>query len=1095
MPNLIDPNLRKKLQDYQPPMPGKYPPTAIQPKVNPIAPWMGQLPSYAPWLQQGTPAQNLMQGVQGLTGGYEDFAKRTAMAASQPFRPEPTEPSQRPPTPEEKGRGVFAYQSTGAEEKAYEEWEAPSISTEGAHLFKLPWTPEDTKPWELSVKTPLEELAYLPLWMTGGRGATAPAKAALGAIEKRTPQAVRTALREEAGVLGRAKTPTEEVVNFVHYGREPGVTKLSPKFHGTGIAGTEKRTAAEYPELFQERLYAYKPTHTKDVKLSENMYIGTLKKDKILQPNSEEATKVWSSLRKRLEAGGYSLADKRAATEMRIKLAKEAGYEAVDLGENGFIILSEQAVKEVPRGLAKNIVAAHQVQGGSTYSLGAKEAKKGYALSVNPERTMSIPSRDLQEAQVLSFMSKNVDLLGKPNKYVGTWYDDVAKTTELDVVTVEANINKATMLAEEHGQKAIFDLGTNTEIRTTLGAAQEAAAPYIGLPLRERAIKKLTDVLKIEKPLMRETKELQHIALRAKAARIGRALEATGEPESVLTGAGKLRAGKLPAAKGERSLRTQIEPEETSELFGMIKEHPTLRGFEKLDTTDAFVKLLDTNQRLTKSEIKLLSEVFGPEFAARFRTLGQRVVRGLLEGAGLLRGLVASGELSATLRQGAPLLSRRPYLFPGMMKEQAKYLFSAKNLEKADALMKAHPKFKLWVESKGYTAPIPGKAAALWKAEETFMSNWFRHIPVIAQTERAYVGGLNWLRFNSFLHGEKLLTKQGLATEESLQGLAKLINLASGRGEAKFLNSEIGPVLNALLFSPRYQLSRMQLPKMLFSSNKAVSKEAWKMMASHLAFGTSVISALVLAGGEFEIDPRSSDFGKVKIGETRLDFWSGFAQYTRFVAQLASNQRKKTTTGEIVDLNRFQTMIRFGQSKLSPAAGLINDIMTGQTFLGEEMAWDEETMQREAFRRTVPFWWQDMVDAITEEGLLGGLVASPGFLGVGVVTHTPLEGPGAKQSMPQQITKQIEDGIYSRYPANVRQQLEQLKSLESSDKAKAREFLYQHPELMSIRMEIAQAKQQALTQQGQGEMQQRQTEMQQAMQQRQAEIRQKLGGG
>jgi hypothetical protein len=41
-----------------------------------------------------------------------------------------------------------------------------------------------------------------------------------------------------------------------------------------------------------------------------------------------------------------------------------------------------------------------------------------------------------------------------------------------------------------------------------------------------------------------------------------------------------------------------------------------------------------------------------------------------------------------------------------------------------------------------------------------------------------------------------------------------------------------------------------------------------------------------------EIDPRSTDFGKIKVGNIRWDIWGGFQQWVRVASQLATGERK-----------------------------------------------------------------------------------------------------------------------------------------------------------------------------------------------------------
>ena len=537
-------------------------------------------------------------------------------------------------------------------------------------------------------------------------------------------------------------------------------------------------------------------------------------------------------------------------------------------------------------------------------------------------------------------------------------------------------------------------------IPTEAATAAETVAPPIAKSVeQEVAINKLLRIVKAEKPALQKTRQLRHAELQKRVAKMATALE-KGEPEEALARAAKLRAGKMPIA--EVPLREQFAPDEARQLYEVIRSSP-LRPLEKTRAFDAFNKLFLTNELLQKNEITLLGEIFGPEFVKPFLTRGQRAVRIALDIANLPRAVLASSDFSATLRQGGILLARRPYLLPGMIKTQLKSFVSGKNLQVIDDIIRADSDFAVFSRLGGYTAPISGRVGALWKAEETFMTRFAHYIPLVQHSERAFIGGLNWLRFNSFKHGYNLFKKMGTTSEEDLRGLINLTNYASGRGSWRFLRGDIGPAVNAVLFSPRLVLSRLQLPTLLFDKSPAVRKEAWRTLIQFLGFGTGILSGLKLAGAEVEIDPRSADFGKAKIGNTRLDIWTGYIQYARFLSQFVTSSRKTTATGRIVETTRLDVIRRFLQSKLSPMAGLIYDILAGQTYLGEELSFETESLRKQAYNRLTPLFFQDMIDAIATDGLMGGIAAIPGVLGVGVVSYREAEPAGRWKK-----TKEIE---------------------------------------------------------------------------------------
>jgi hypothetical protein len=90
-----------------------------------------------------------------------------------------------------------------------------------------------------------------------------------------------------------------------------------------------------------------------------------------------------------------------------------------------------------------------------------------------------------------------------------------------------------------------------------------------------------------------------------------------------------------------------------------------------------------------------------------------------------------------------------------------------------------------------------------------------------------------------------------------------------------------------------------------------------------------------LAGFDIEWDPRSSDFGKIKIGNTRIDPLGGFSQVIVFLSRVLDG-KTKTGSGVIapnrgenipygVD-NTYQLIAKFVRSKLAPAVGTPIDL-------------------------------------------------------------------------------------------------------------------------------------------------------------------------
>jgi len=287
-----------------------------------------------------------------------------------------------------------------------------------------------------------------------------------------------------------------------------------------------------------------------------------------------------------------------------------------------------------------------------------------------------------------------------------------------------------------------------------------------------------------------------------------------------------------------------------------------------------------------------------------------------------------------------------------------------------------------------YKAPL-GVAAPLTAREEMFTGKLAsRYFPGVRRSERAFVTFGNKFRADVFDTLVESWERGGykLSVMEDKE-LALFLNRATGRGSLGKLE-ESAPFLSGLFFSPRLQASRITLVNSLFTGQiplgSPVRKEAFRTLAAFVGSGVTVLSLLKLSGvADVGVNPNSADFGKIRIGKTRLDIWGGFQQYARFITQVVSGMRTSTITGKTNQVNRMEVVQRFLRSKLMPSVSVLYDLLEGRTYIGEEMRADVE----ELYERLAPMFVQDMYDAIREEGLVGGFRAVPGVAGVGVVTY------------------------------------------------------------------------------------------------------------
>ncbi len=493
---------------------------------------------------------------------------------------------------------------------------------------------------------------------------------------------------------------------------------------------------------------------------------------------------------------------------------------------------------------------------------------------------------------------------------------------------------------------------------------------------------KLTSLVRAAKPVRAETQILKHEELSQRVAVGARILEA-GEGRQAFIQAKAPLKGKLPQAEFTPP-EAGLTPDDITGLFNKIRDSEILY-FTKLNTSEALEKLL-LGQIPTRGEIALLEKVFGTDFARALlakRPLGTKAWETFLDVWNIPRAILASWDLSAPLRQGAVLAPKHFKEWASGLKPMVKAFAKEKHALDVDRAIQTGKYAELRAEAGLYHAPISGVGSKLTEREEMFVSNLARYIPLVRRSERAYITYLNKLRSDVFDTTVSMWERTNFkATEKDFKELALFINRASGRGSLGKLEDS-APFLSGVFFSPRLQASRITIANSLFTGTTKVRKEAAATLASFVGAGISVLALADLAGAEVGKNPLSADFGKIKIGKTRLDIWGGFQQYARFLSTLVTGMKKSTISGQTYEANRMEVVQQFVRSKLMPTVSFFYDLMAGRTYIGEKMDLDIE----QAYQRLAPMFVQDMVDAISAEGLPGGFVATPGILGVGIVSY------------------------------------------------------------------------------------------------------------
>lgn len=383
--------------------------------------------------------------------------------------------------------------------------------------------------------------------------------------------------------------------------------------------------------------------------------------------------------------------------------------------------------------------------------------------------------------------------------------------------------------------------------------------------------------------------------------------------------------------------------------------------------------------------------------ASPLGSLARRVGAGALDVLSLPKSLMASGDVSFALRQNAMLGASRPKQAAEAFGEGVKALVSQKSADAAAAKLKASGSMDEFKRFGGFIAD-----SADGQSEEFFKSRLAEKIPgvgkVVKASDRSYSTGVNVLRASVWDTTTQAWRRAGITPEanpEEYRSLATYINSASGRGSLPQAIEKLEPALNAVFFAPRLTKSRFDLlnPVYYAKLEPAARKVALRDMAALAGSQAALLGLAKTAGFDIDVNPVSTNFGKVKVGEkTWVDFTAGLAPILKLVAQevagekvTGSGKRKALdgkgkvpeTTRQAVGETRASVALKFAEGRLAPVPSYFVDWWRGSDFTGKPF-----DAKQGAIDRALPFLYSDFRDALREENLLTASGAA-GASGIG----------------------------------------------------------------------------------------------------------------
>lgn len=348
-----------------------------------------------------------------------------------------------------------------------------------------------------------------------------------------------------------------------------------------------------------------------------------------------------------------------------------------------------------------------------------------------------------------------------------------------------------------------------------------------------------------------------------------------------------------------------------------------------------------------RAKVQLSNYVNDLKETANKQTIGQKLAHpiGLASDAVAIgKSLKSSLDNSALGRPGLKILFTHPTIWGRNAKQS--FIDMARQFKGNEVL----DEVKADVFSRPNVDQYAKMKIGIGNAEESFPSQLPEKIPGLGRafkaSEAAYTGFMYRTRADLADLMLNVANKNGVNTNDRLQleSMGKLVNSLTNRGYIK--NQGAADALNKVFFSPRAMkanfdtLTAHQFQKGVTPFvRKQAAEETLKIIA-----GTAAIlaAAHAIRPDSVETDMRSSDYGKIKIGNTRFDVTGGMAGILTLAARLGLRSSKtggsvKPLGNQLGQKSGLDLAEDFLENKASPGASVILDLLKGQDRNGNKL--------------------------------------------------------------------------------------------------------------------------------------------------------------
>lgn len=493
----------------------------------------------------------------------------------------------------------------------------------------------------------------------------------------------------------------------------------------------------------------------------------------------------------------------------------------------------------------------------------------------------------------------------------------------------------------------------------------------------------------------------------------------------------------------------------------LLKIAPDYYSYTSAQLKDAVEKnpeIIDARAKLGAKLLEFQAEYEKASLDAQIAELkekgvGAKIINKLTTVAGNIKSLKASVDISYLRQLQSLAYVDFKSFWNAWKKGGSVFITLDKAANKADTLMA-----DLLTRPNALNGNYKKFGVDVGMKEEAFPESWAgKHINFlpIERSERAFNIAIQTGRADLFdKMYEKNVERLGVDGATKLltsQKVGDFINTVTGRGKVPFLvsNSETqNRIVNNLLFAPKWLASRIEtLYDIKYAFKGETYKNTWSpeaKRAQNAALNIAFMAVLIPAVKAFiwgvddddertmeqflraTYDPRSSDFGKIVLGDTRFDLTTGTAGILTLLARVGSGSTVDLS-GVKKDAKWGDVVSRFLEGKASPGVRVLYDAVYAplfggdKTMMGKDSVWKISDKTTEEAIEHVAMAVMDFIAPISLQSLIElgvdsgkgqadwyqalGVVAD--FVGVAANTYDVADKDKGKSSQAIKTEKQI----------------------------------------------------------------------------------------